>query len=158
MKCLVCKKEYHIRPSVFKEGYGRYCSLKCFGFSTRGRDGYWSKGKPTWIKGKHWSKESRIKNSNKHLGEKSFLYKGGVSTKEHIIRQRLEIRLWKEDVKKRDNFTCQWCGAKDKLVAHHIKGFTKYPELRFVLDNGLTLCEECHKKTDNYLVRVSRQN
>lgn len=39
------------------------------------------------------------------------------------------------------------CGCTHKrLVVHHIKGFEKYPALRFELDNGITLCFGCHYK------------
>ena len=58
---------------------------------------------------------------------------------------------WRNAVYKRDDYTCQDCQIKGKrLNAHHIKGFKDYPELRFDLDNGITLCVDCHKKTDNY--------
>lgn len=51
----------------------------------------------------------------------------------------------------RDNFTCQFCEVRGVyLTVHHIKSWANFPELRFVVDNGITLCEECHKLTDNY--------
>lgn len=53
---------------------------------------------------------------------------------------------WRKAVKKRDNHTCQACGDDNptNLLAHHIKSWAKYPDLRFDVDNGLTLCKDCH--------------
>lgn len=57
---------------------------------------------------------------------------------------------WRKLVFKRDNYSCVLCGSQNKLEADHIKSYSKFPELRYELSNGRTLCNECHKKTDNY--------
>ena len=62
-----------------------------------------------------------------------------------------QLRNWREAVFKRDNYTCQGCGEKGVyLNADHIKPFAYFPELRFELSNGRTLCVPCHKKTDTF--------
>jgi len=83
--------------------------------------------------------------------EEHWNWKGGIADKNVLIRQSIETKLWKEAVCARDNWTCQKCGKKGvRMQAHHIKTFSKHPELRFVIDNGIALCYECHKLTDNY--------
>ena len=54
---------------------------------------------------------------------------------------------WRKEVKKRDEYACRRCdvGVGYDLHAHHIKPRAKYPEFALVLENGLTLCAECHK-------------
>lgn len=102
-------------------------------------------------KGRKLTIEHRRKIGLAKLGSKSHLWKGGVSEINAKIRSSLEYRLWRESVFKRDNFTCNWCGKKGSVLnADHIKPFAHYPELRFAIDNGRTLCVPCHKTTDTY--------
>jgi hypothetical protein len=121
--CLICNKELLIRPSHYKKGNGRYCSRKCYGVYLTTRPPYLH---PSW---------------------KGGLNKWRIKDK---IRGRREYKLWKRAVKERDNFTCIWCGSKERIETDHIKPFCDYPELRFAIDNGRTLCHECHQKTESY--------
>lgn len=59
-----------------------------------------------------------------------------------------EYRKWRWTVFRRDNYTCQICGKKvsGHIEAHHIKSWKDYPDLRYDIDNGITLCKECHKE------------
>lgn len=51
---------------------------------------------------------------------------------------------WRKAVFARDGYACKECGSKDRIQAHHVKGWQKYPELRFDVANGATLCFDCH--------------
>lgn len=103
------------------------------------------------LKGIKRSKATRIKMSLSRRGEKSHLWRGGKTEENKKIRRSLEYRLWRDAVFIRDNYTCVFCGNRGgKLDPDHIKPFSLFPELRFAIDNGRTLCRECHKKTDTY--------
>lgn len=93
-----------------------------------------------------------------------------------LINSTLEHTCWKREVFKRDNFTCIICGSKHLVAAHHVKQFAllyleflqQYSQfspledietlLRLAItyapfwdiSNGQTLCQECHRKTENY--------
>lgn len=105
-----------------------------------------------WNKGKKATAEHRRKNSE---GVKAHYDKVGRKQYKRYIHQcsSLEYKKWRSGVFERDNWICQTCGARSKtgepvyLEAHHIKGWAKYPKLRYVVSNGITLCEECHKLT-----------
>lgn len=58
-----------------------------------------------------------------------------------------EYDHWRMAVFKRDRFCCKNCGTTQKpLNAHHKQPWAKYPDLRYDINNGITLCEDCHKK------------
>ena len=72
-------------------------------------------------------------------------WKGGVSSENKIIRSSKEIKKWRIKVFERDKYTCQKCFRIGRgLNAHHVKPFSMFPELRFDINNGLTLCKNCH--------------
>lgn len=79
-------------------------------------------------------------------GEKSHLWKGGLTVKNKIIRESFEMAQWRKSVFERDQYTCQACGDNTggNLNAHHIENFSENEEKRFDVDNGITLCEKCH--------------
>jgi len=61
-------------------------------------------------------------------------------------RSDSKYRQWRTAVFERDHYTCCFCGIKGtKLNAHHIKCWACFPEFRFSINNGITLCEQCHK-------------
>lgn len=58
-----------------------------------------------------------------------------------------EYQEWRRGVFQRDEYTCQKCGQiGGNLNAHHIKKFKDFPKQRYDIDNGLTLCIDCHKE------------
>lgn len=67
---------------------------------------------------------------------------------DRLARYSKESKHWRMAVFKRDNYTCQLCGIRGTyLEADHIKPFAFFPNLRYELSNGRTLCRLCHNKT-----------
>lgn len=80
----------------------------------------------------------------------------GKRTADKKIRQSARYKAWRTLVFERDGYVCTGCGTKNGLGktvcfhADHIKPFALFPELRFEVSNGRTLCVPCHKKTGTY--------
>jgi hypothetical protein len=117
--------------------------------------------KTIWNKGKHIKCNNALEvwrlngGVHPHLGKKrpeitgenNNMWKGGITPERNKIRSSPEYRIWKYAVFAKDNFTCQDCNKRGgNLNAHHVKRFAVHPELRFAIDNGVTLCTSCHNK------------
>lgn len=139
--CVACGCVYFV--SLKKTiGTSKYCGRICSNKNQKRGD---------WNKGRKLSASHKIKLSEGKRGCKSHLWKGGITPINASIRSSKKMRDWRKAVFERDNFTCKECGLHGVyLEADHIKSFADYPDLRFELTNGRTLCRECHKKTDTY--------
>ena len=127
------------------------------------------KGKPSGALGKKW-KLKHIKKYPTNTEENNHFWKGGKTKISQQIRNSVEYRIWRIEVFKRDWYTCQICGAKNKkgkkyiFDADHI-----YPLYKIIddfeiksyedaisceklwdIDNGRCLCRKCHKKTESW--------
>jgi len=121
------------------------------------------KGHISWMKGKKHTEATRRKISESRKGKLTGCnhpkWKGGVSRASKTGYYSVQYKEWRRKVFERDNYTCQICGAHNGngkfvyLTAHHKKSFSKYPKLRFDVNNGLTVCELCHCKIDKYRAR-----
>lgn len=102
-------------------------------------------------KSAHWNK-----------GEKSPMWKGGLTPELKKIRKSIEFASWREAVFIRDNWTCQKYKVRGgKLHPHHIQNFSQHPNLRFEVSNGITLSDKAHRefhkkygKTNNTLEQI----
>lgn len=92
--------------------------------------------------------EKRLKRSNTlPSGERHHNWKGGINPINDSVRHGIHFRLWREAVFSRDSWTCQKTKIKGgKLCSHHIKNFAEHPELRFAIDNGITLSDKSHRE------------
>jgi endogenous inhibitor of DNA gyrase (YacG/DUF329 family) len=143
-KCLVCGEEF----KVANHNSGRkYCSKKCFSIAYTGK-------KMTSEQKKRMS-EAKIGKSTPWMnGANNHFWKGGIwavnRREKDRIMHRLEYKNWRRTILERDEYKCQWCGSTENLHVDHIKPFCTHKNLRLVIDNGRTLCFQCHKKTDTY--------
>ena len=151
--CPTCKK-------VFPNKYGKisvFCSRRCS--TTK-----YKKGNIPWIKG--------LKGIG--AGAKSHLWKGGITKLTDVFKTTLEYKTWRKAVFERDNYTCVWCGDNrgNNLQSDHIKprwlifkennltdikSVIKCKEL-WDINNGRTLCKDCHKKTDTWGCKYYNEN
>ena len=151
--CLVCGKELKLNNTRDIERK-KYCSMNCrsYAISTR-----FYKQHP-----EHFKKMNLLGNTPKANKKKSHKkenhpcwVKDRSKVKATNHRTHYEAIRFRLGVFERDRFTCQHCGQKGGyLHAHHILSWAKYPEHRYILSNGITLCISCHKKTSTYCRRI----
>ena len=168
VNCKFCGRDFHNYPSNKRIFCSKACHsrhMSATGAFSRSNNPKWSGGDITKICVECSQKFTRSLNrrgrtakfcspkcrqSNRNEG-KSPWYK--------VIRKSLAYKAWRTLVFNRDNYTCQSCQKKGGyLHADHIKPFALFPELRFDVNNGRTLCVPCHKNTGTYgRLRIYRE-
>ena len=107
--------------------------------------------------GKKQSVETRKKRSISLSGKNNPNYIHGLSRERTKHYKDMKYKDWRKQVFERDKYTCQKCGKVGcYLEPHHIKSWAKYLDLRYVVSNGITVCEECHCLIDEYKRRFKR--
>ena len=123
------------------------------------KSGVWKGGKPKCLGCNKQLTNYGLKRCNS-CGQKNRWDKVGRKKYPRYIHlcKSPEYKKWRSDVFTRDNWTCQTCGIRGiSLEAHHIKGWARFPKFRYDINNGVTLCRECHKLTDNYKGKALRK-
>lgn len=131
----------------------------------------YKEGRMKGNKGNKLTKEQRLEISKRMKGKNAPNYKGGVTPINMRLRGCTQYKIWREEVYKRDNFTCIWCGDDrgGNLEPDHIISFSSIldqirfqygvenlyekaleSELLWDTNNGRTLCKICHRKTDTW--------
>ena len=64
------------------------------------------------------------------------------------LRNDGEYQQWVKKVKNRDDWRCKINNGDcfGYLIVHHILNWSKYPELRYEVNNGITLCQAHHPR------------
>lgn len=143
--CPRCGKRFWVH--AFRASTAKYCSKACWSDRVAAIpcEGCGNPFKP--------SKGTRTRFCSKHcavtimVGAKASRWKDGLSLHRERARHSNRLREWREAVYRRDDYTCQRCGARGvRLHAHHRQPFATCPSLRFDISNGETLCVGCHGK------------
>lgn len=156
--CIICRMEYpkDSRVSLQQWGKQKTCSVAC-----RAKKPAWNKGlkktqpanKGSFKKGEHRHPSTEFDGT--YAGSLHWNWKGGITPKSISLRTGAKNKKWRKAVFARDDYTCQVCHARGVILnADHIKPFSLYPDLRFDINNGRTLCVDCHKQTDTYAGKV----
>lgn len=172
--CPTCGGTFYLSRGNKKRGQGTYCSVGCFPRTTGTMVPCAACGQPFYRQVSHGRqracsdacmrilRRTRQQRACIHCGRAFTASAAAIrvghgrycSRTCHYANVRDEsathrcswaYKRWRIDVFRRDGFACQSCGQTGgTLNAHHIKGFTSHPDLRFDLANGVTLCEPCH--------------
>lgn len=141
LTCQACSRSFETFP--YRAVTARYCSKACW--SVRAGERTCRKCGTTFrpVSGGvqvYCSKSC----ANQRTGKLSPQWKGGVTQSNERAQLGDALRQWRLAVFRRDNYRCRKCGATADLHAHHVLSFADHPSLRLAVDNGLTVCIDCH--------------
>lgn len=147
--CEYCQGEMPVKKYYEQK---RFCTAKCRSLAIPMPPRPDQTGSTPWNKGLNKAIDERIaKMSQDRAGAKNWQWAGGVSRAHKQGYRTAEYKIWRKAVFDRDSYTCTSCKViGGNLVADHIKCFAHHKEERFNIDNGRTLCLDCHKNTRNF--------
>ena len=96
-----------------------------------------------------WSGKNNPMYGIKRFGEENHNYNPNKTDEERESQRHIKgYEEWRDSVYTRDNFTCKCCGDNKggNLNAHHLNSYSWYKEGRTDVENGITLCDSCHKE------------
>jgi len=158
--CNYCGKSFYKKEAKKKQNKLHHCSKECHNKYMKKQDykeytcsncnSIFKKNRLHQLKNKELpfcSKECANKyNGKKHRREKHHNFNKNLTDEERTQRRDTYDNIkWRRSIFKRDNYTCRICKKKGHLNAHHLENYSTNKEKRFCLDNGVTLCKECHK-------------
>lgn len=79
---------------------------------------------------------------------RAFLKLNRVETEN--ITDSADYKEWRKQVYLRDGYRCKMPGCHSTsrdIAAHHIYPKKKYPEKKYDIQNGISLCRKCHEET-----------
>lgn len=170
-KCLNCNIVFGkgFRRSNPSWALAKYCCCKCFREKKSFKGNKLRLGLISPFKGKKHTEETKQKISKTKKGsipwnkfglgyEKMKERMSGANNPAWIedrnalakkqIRNDYSYIDWRRNVWLRDNFKCRIANqnCNGRIEAHHILGWTLYPELRYEINNGITLCHAHHPR------------
>jgi len=136
-KCENCENNFRIHKSEDRRnrGGGRYCSIECVYKSGR-EDSICDNCNEKFTHPKCNRNGKNIFCTQDCYWEHKF--------KSGNLRKKSEYNDWRKSVKDRDNNKCVDCGSEINLHAHHIVPISEDKSKAFDLENGVTVCVECH--------------
>lgn len=156
--CDNCGKSFNKPPSHINRSVSNFCGKVCFDEFQSSKLKKFCKIcgcefslRPSELKKFSTCKSEKCRLLNK-AKENNPNWRGGVYSerrgKRFIDMTTKRYKSWRLFVFERDKFTCQVCGrVGGDLCADHIKPYAYFPELRYEISNGRTLCVDCHKTT-----------
>lgn len=159
--CEQCKQSFMAYPSVVNRGYARFCSKECKDAFNHGENSYkWKRVERNCLNcNKTFQIEAwRLKDKRSNRGKlcsiqcrKEYQVKDNSPNWRGIDSKPKEnLYNWRMSVLRRDKYACVQCGNIELLQADHIKPIATHPELMLDINNGRTLCLDCHKKTPTW--------
>jgi len=175
-KSLIGKKPWNKgKPHLGKEKHplwGKHHSHETIKKMSDAKKRLYESGRKVWNYGRHHSevtkekiRKARANQKNILRGENHYFWKGGISPLKKRIRNSFKYRKWKKKIFQTDNYLCQNCKIEGRsLEADHIKPMAKILEQNNIktfeeamnceelwnINNGRTLCRDCHLNTDTW--------